>query len=441
MNGRDPHSALKSGVVARAKREDVEAVLVRLQWGRHESGYSLHVNPTSFTTAGLQKPDFLAFLGFERSDNCPFTSHRRCYVKWVSEGFDPQGFLAAFERGFAHLLEAERGLNACGFLLPQPGGWSFFSGRPSSRSRHSHRRDAILSGDGHTAQQVNSMKRTEDDTFLFCFSFIKTEYEKGFVTHYRPKHSPLSSELRMVFSYLSLQEFHECPEFDFEPCFYRANRFQSSEVIFPDPNTQAAHRAFDAHASQFSAAIHELLSANKAIESCGLTFLPGIKPVERLSTDIEQKVMRPQKSVDEARVNSDLPSDFDVAISVAGPDRQHARELAEQIREAGFSVFYDEFYPEYLWGKDLTITFDEIFRKRSLFCVMFVSKHYRDRVWTTQELRSALARAVQEKGSEYILPIRIDHTELPGLLPTTGYLPIDMGVRKIGELLIRKLRP
>ena len=72
---------------------------------------------------------------------------------------------------------------------------------------------------------------------------------------------------------------------------------------------------------------------------------------------------------------------------------------------------------------------------------MFVSKHYRDRVWTTRELGSALARAVEEKGNEYILPVRIDDTILSGLLPTISYLPIDMGVRKIGELLIRKLRP
>ena len=30
------------------------------------------------------------------------------------------------------------------------------------------------------------MKQTEDDTFLFKFSFIETDHEKGFVTHYRP---------------------------------------------------------------------------------------------------------------------------------------------------------------------------------------------------------------------------------------------------------------
>jgi hypothetical protein len=66
---------------------------------------------------------------------------------------------------------------------------------------------------------------------------------------------------------------------------------------------------------------------------------------------------------------SGIPSNFDVAISVAGADKQHALQLAEQLRAAGFAVFYYEFYPEYLWGKNRAITFDEIFRKTvSLLC-------------------------------------------------------------------------
>ncbi len=172
MNGRDPHSALKSEVVAKADRNYMEIVVARLQWGKNDVGYSLHVNPSSFTTAGIQKTDFLAYLDFQRSDECSFTSSQRCYVKWVSEGFDPDGFLTAFEKAFANLEEAERGLKACGFSLPQPEGWGFHHGKPGGRS---HRGLAALSGDGHTALQAQSMKQTEDDTFLFKFSFIETD--------------------------------------------------------------------------------------------------------------------------------------------------------------------------------------------------------------------------------------------------------------------------
>ena len=83
MNGRDPHSAPKSEVTAKANRSNIEAVVARLQWRKDDVGYSLHVNPSSFTSAGIQKTDFLAYLGFQRSDRCSFTSFQRCYVKWV----------------------------------------------------------------------------------------------------------------------------------------------------------------------------------------------------------------------------------------------------------------------------------------------------------------------------------------------------------------------
>jgi hypothetical protein len=61
-------------------------------------------------------------------------------------------------------------------------------------------------------------------------------------------------------------------------------------------------------------------------------------------------------------------------------------------------------------------------------------------VWTNHELRSAQARALEEKGNEYILPVRIDDTELEGLLPTVSYLSINMGIEAIGDLLIKKLQ-
>jgi hypothetical protein len=72
--------------------------------------------------------------------------------------------------------------------------------------------------------------------------------------------------------------------------------------------------------------------------------------------------------------------------------------------------------------------------------VIFVSKAYKERVWTNHEIGSARVRALYEKGNEYILPIKVDDAELDGLLPTIGYLPLEKGIDKIGEILIGKLR-
>lgn len=202
-----------------------------------------------------------------------------------------------------------------------------------------------------------------------------------------------------------------------------------------DSNANTAHGWFDSHAQHFSPGIQKLLSANAEIEKSGLTFLPFQKPAERLNVDIEKRVTRPKASAKSADTTK-----FDVAISFAGTEREHAEKLATILKEANFSVFYDEFYPEYLWGKNLVDTFDEIFRKRSRYCVIFISKEYKDRVWTNHERQSAQARALNEKGKEYILPIKVDETELDGMPPTVGYVTLKKGVDKIGELLIKKLK-
>ena len=44
------------------------------------------------------------------------------------------------------------------------------------------------------------------------------------------------------------------------------------------------------------------------------------------------------------------------------------------------------------------------------------------------ERRSAMARALEERGNEYILPIKVDDAELPGLQPTVGHMPVSKGM-------------
>ena len=441
VQGRDPHTALKREVISRVNREHFEAVLVRLQWGKDDAALSLHANPSSFGTSGLQKTDFLAYLGFQRSDQCPFTSFQRCYVRWVNEGFNVELFTTAFFKAFAELVRAESGLRACGYALPQPEGWGFFYGKPSGRSQGGPR---VLYGDGHTATDAKSMKATEDANFNFRFTFVTTNQGKGFVTHYRPKHPPLSSEMSSVLRYLGLNEFPQCPEFDFEPCYYRTLLFDQLGGGVFENNTEYAHACFDAHAKQFSPALENLLMANSTIEATGLTFLPIPKPAERNTVDIVKQIVRPAPRQPAKPVtmafDAALPSNFDVAISFAGTERALAEQLAKILHSAGVAVFYDNFYPEHLWGKNLTAFLDEIYRKRAKFCVVFISNEYKERRWTSHELRSAQARALEAKGDEYILPIRVDSTDLDGLPPTVGYVSIDLGIEKIAEMLIAKLK-
>ena len=119
----------------------------------------------------------------------------------------------------------------------------------------------------------------------------------------------------------------------------------------------------------------------------------------------------------------DTTDQYDVTLSFAGEDRPHAEALALQLGARGVRVFYDAHEKAVLWGKDLYQYLSDLYRKRARFCVVFVSRHYAEKVWTRHELKAAQARAFSES-VEYLLPVRLDRTELPGLLPTTAFLSI-----------------
>lgn len=116
-----------------------------------------------------------------------------------------------------------------------------------------------------------------------------------------------------------------------------------------------------------------------------------------------------------------MAHDFDVAVTFAGEDRAFVEAVVSQVKANGFTVFYDEDAKAEMWGADLPEYFADIYERRSRFAMMFVSAHYAAKAWTRLERRSVLARAMQDS-SPYLLPVRLDSTELPGVRSTIGYL-------------------
>lgn len=134
-----------------------------------------------------------------------------------------------------------------------------------------------------------------------------------------------------------------------------------------------------------------------------------------------------------------MQKDYDVALSFAGEDRKYAEELAKLLERGSYTVFYDQFEMARLWGKDLYEYFTSVYRDRAQYCVMFISESYAQKTWTNHERRSAQARAIEES-NEYILPVRLDDTELPGVLHTVGYLDLrSMPIVEIYQTLEEKL--
>ncbi|MCY1237851.1 TIR domain protein [compost metagenome] len=129
-----------------------------------------------------------------------------------------------------------------------------------------------------------------------------------------------------------------------------------------------------------------------------------------------------------------MTREFDVALSFAGEDRAYVEMVAEQLIARGITVFYDRYEEADLWGKDLFEHLSDVYRHKAKYTLMFVSKHYAKKLWANHERRAAQARAFSE-GGDYILPARFDDTEIPGLLPTTGYL--DLRHRSPAEVAVR----
>jgi hypothetical protein len=70
---------------------------------------------------------------------------------------------------------------------------------------------------------------------------------------------------------------------------------------------------------------------------------------------------------------------------------------------------------------------------------VFVSKHYVKKKWTRLELKQALDRAFRES-TEYILPVLLDDTKIPGLNYTTGYVDLRQHkIKDVAVLLLSKL--
>jgi hypothetical protein len=113
--------------------------------------------------------------------------------------------------------------------------------------------------------------------------------------------------------------------------------------------------------------------------------------------------------------------------------------IAERLLADGYRVFYDKYEQANLVGKDLYAHLSEVYRKKGRFCVMIVSEHYARKLWTNHERKSAQARAFEEN-QEYILPLRMDDAELPGLLPTVGFLDLRrMAMDEVYNILKKKL--
>ena len=158
---------------------------------------------------------------------------------------------------------------------------------------------------------------------------------------------------------------------------------------------------------------HRLLELNKRLCFVGLELSENAKyrKISKSST-----ITNPFSASEKSSTN-----EYDIAISFAGEDRTIAESIAEKLKKDGVRVFYDSYEKATLWGKDLYEHLNDVYKNKAKYCLMVISNSYRDKQWTNHERKAAQARAFSQN-KEYILPLKLDDTEIPGLNETIGYV-------------------
>lgn len=131
--------------------------------------------------------------------------------------------------------------------------------------------------------------------------------------------------------------------------------------------------------------------------------------------------------------------EYDIALSFAGEDREIVQTLAAYLTKNGAHVFYDRYEQADLLGKDLYQHFQKIYRDQAHYCVMFASAHYAAKHWTNHELKQTQTRVFSEQ-QDYLLPVRLDETDIPGLNQTVGFVDARaLAPDQIGDIVLQKL--
>lgn len=191
-----------------------------------------------------------------------------------------------------------------------------------------------------------------------------------------------------------------------------------------------------------SSGIYDDFASKRSLQDAFLADLPAV--VDKAFA--VAKTPRSYKAMTTPSKGKKRPTRFkyQVALSFAGEDRGDAEKIARLMEAKGIKVFYDKLEEANLWGKDLYEHLDRVYRIEARYCLMFLSEHYARKQWTNHERQSAQARAFEEN-EEYILPVRLDDTAIPGVRPTVGYLDLrivshDVVVQRVEEKLNRYVK-
>lgn len=128
---------------------------------------------------------------------------------------------------------------------------------------------------------------------------------------------------------------------------------------------------------------------------------------------------------------------YDFAFSFAGEDRKIVNAIKEEMME--FNIFYDSDYQLELCGMDLYQYLRDIYMNKATYVVCFLSKNYRQKVWTNTEMSAIKERLMATFfASDFLIPIVLDEEMLLDDIPSfIGYYKYET-INKTAQLLKAK---
>jgi hypothetical protein len=134
--------------------------------------------------------------------------------------------------------------------------------------------------------------------------------------------------------------------------------------------------------------------------------------------------------------------EYELTLICGEGDRDYVREVFAHLKRRGVRAFYPahEDFTVALLGTFLPESLDLVVRSQTRFAVVFVSRHLGESLANHQR-RLALQRLIAA-AEVFLLPVRMDDTELPGL-PLTAVGSVDgrtTPARELARMLVRKLR-
>ncbi len=127
-----------------------------------------------------------------------------------------------------------------------------------------------------------------------------------------------------------------------------------------------------------------------------------------------------------------------VALSFATEDAEIAQEISNELNRLQIKNYL--YLEENIVGRDIKKKTWEVYREKSMFALMLISKDYVKKKWADEE-RQAMQTVNRPEGVPYIIPLRLDDTPVEGLSNNIAYWEWQGNASYIAVSLFELVRP